>query len=189
MLSLHGAMFTGGDYMQRWRPRIGDRYAMLCPTYTSQDSVTGIWGHWWSDEAERFVLAALDRTAAEHPLDPGRIMLMGMSNGGIGAYFLAIRHPERFAAVVPMAGALPPSQWDRLSSLIPLGVYLIHGVHDQVMPVQDTDRVHRKLSELGHPNLVYVRHEWTHPQAGGHFFPVEALPELIAWLARVRRTP
>ena len=53
-------------------------------------------------------MAELDRTIAEFRVDPARVYLHGYSMGGGGGYRLACRWPERFAAVVVVAGRVEP---------------------------------------------------------------------------------
>jgi len=67
-------------------------------------------------------------------------------------------------------------------------LYIIHGRQDQVMPVSLSRTIDGALTDLGYPH-VYREHDRTHPMAGGHFFPREELPDLIAWLADRRRNP
>jgi S-formylglutathione hydrolase FrmB len=50
------------------------------------------------DFTVRRVMAELDFVQAEFPTDPARAYARGGSMGGIGAVFLAYRHPDRFAA-------------------------------------------------------------------------------------------
>ena len=50
------------------------------------------------------ILALLDKLVPELGADPKRITLAGQSMGGNGAWMLAAKAPERFAAVVPVCG-------------------------------------------------------------------------------------
>jgi pimeloyl-ACP methyl ester carboxylesterase len=45
----------------------------------------------------------LDVICAEYPVDSARIYLCGVSSGGTATWELALRYPDRFAAVVPLA--------------------------------------------------------------------------------------
>ena len=45
----------------------------------------------------------LRKTMREYPVDQDRIYLAGLSSGGNGCWEMAMRYPELFAAVVPMA--------------------------------------------------------------------------------------
>jgi hypothetical protein len=67
-------------------------------------------------------------------------------------------------------------------------VYVLHGVEDQVMPVQLSRDLVQEMKRREVPYL-YREHDLTHPHAGGHFFPRQELPALIAWFDQQRRTP
>jgi len=54
-----------------------------------------------------FFEALLGELTAELPIDTDRIYATGHSNGGIMAFSLAMRLPERFAAVASCTGAMP----------------------------------------------------------------------------------
>ena len=55
-------------------------------------------------EQLKIVLGILDETLAAYPVDSQRVYLTGLSMGGYGAWDLAVRFPERFAAVAPICG-------------------------------------------------------------------------------------
>jgi hypothetical protein len=48
------------------------------------------------------------------------------------------------------------------------------------MPVELSRTIAQELTRLGYP-YTYREHDRTHPVAGGHYFPREELPDLIAW--------
>lgn len=111
ILFLHGAGERGADGLRpteiglaeaiRWNR---DRFPALVvfPQVTHPDS-------FWAGADKLMTLAALDATIAEFGGDPDRIYLTGLSMGGFGTWRTAAEHPERFAAVVPIAaGRLDP---------------------------------------------------------------------------------
>lgn len=63
---------------------------------------------WFYPQMQELVMAELDRTIAEFRVDPTRVYLHGYSMGGSGSYRLAYKWPERFAAVVVVAGRVEP---------------------------------------------------------------------------------
>ena len=67
-------------------------------------------------------------------------------------------------------------------------LYVIHGARDQIMPVWLSRNVTNELARLGIA-YTYREHEWTHPHAGGHFFPRQELPVLVEWFRKQRRDP
>lgn len=52
---------------------------------------------------EQDILDLVDWAEANYDIDPDRIYLMGFSFGGRGAYVIALKNPDRFAAVAPLA--------------------------------------------------------------------------------------
>jgi hypothetical protein len=59
----------------------------------------------WRWMGERDVLDVLDDVQRHYNVDPERVVLGGLSNGGVGAYNIGMRHAWRFSAVTAIAGA------------------------------------------------------------------------------------
>ncbi len=60
-------------------------------------------GRWLPESAEvRNVLKALDYVIRRHRIDPGRIYITGITEGGDGVWRLAEAYPGRWAALVPV---------------------------------------------------------------------------------------
>ena len=49
----------------------------------------------------------LDDLLAQYPFDPRKLALMGFSQGGVMAYSLGLRDPQRYAGLVAMSSWLP----------------------------------------------------------------------------------
>ena len=180
ILCLHGAGFTGEAYLERWVPRLEDRYILACPTMVG--------GAWWTRFAEEVILEILDSLSQEYHIDPDRVFLSGMSNGGIGAWIIGMHHADRFAGIAPMASGLDDVMFPFVENLINTPVYVIHGENDQVMPVRLSRDLVEEMKRHGVP-YEYREHQWTHNHAGGHFFPRQELPALITWFDEQRRAP
>jgi pimeloyl-ACP methyl ester carboxylesterase len=180
IVCLHGYGFTGEEYLERWRARLGEGYLLACPTYPS--------GAWFTRHAEELVLETIREVRRQYHIDSNRIFLTGMSNGGIGAWLIGMHHAPLFAGLAPMASGLDNVLMPFLANLRSTPVYIIHGAKDQVMPVDLSRSIARELDVLGYP-YVYREHQREHPIAGGHYFPKEELPELIAWFNSQRREP
>jgi len=132
------------------------------------------------------VLATLHAVQSRYHIDPDRVFLTGMSNGGIGVYLIGSHYASLFAGLAPMASGLDDVLLPFLHNLRHTSVYLIHGAQDQVMPVELSRTIAQELTRLGYP-FTYREHDRTHPVAGGHYFPREELPELVAWFDAHRR--
>jgi hypothetical protein len=180
VVCLHGAGFTGEAYLERWQARLGEDYVLACPTVPM--------GAWFTRGAEELVLATIRSVQRRYHIDPDRIFLTGMSNGGIGAWVIGMHDAPLFAGIAPMASGLDNVLMPFLANLRSTPIYIIHGAKDQVMPVELSRTIAQELTRLGYP-FVYREHDREHPMAGGHYFPREELPELVTWLNAQRRIP
>lgn len=180
VVCLHGAGFTGEAYLDRWKSRLGERYILACPTYPA--------GAWFTRRAEDLVLATVQLVQQRYRIDPNRIFLSGMSNGGIGAWLIGMHHAPLFAGLAPMASGIDDVLFPFLENLRTTPVYIIHGSQDQVMPVELSRKLAGELKNLDYP-FIYREHDRTHAMAGGHFFPREELPDLVKWFDNQRRMP
>ena len=180
VVCLHGAGFTGDAYLERWQARLGEHYVLACPTIPM--------GAWFTRDAEELVLATIRSVQRRYHIDPDRVFLTGMSNGGIGAWMIGMHDAPLFAGIAPMASGLDHVMMPFLANLRSTPIYIIHGAKDQVMPVEFSRAITQELTKLGYP-FVYREHDREHPMAGGHYFPREELPELITWLNAQRRNP
>lgn len=68
----------------------------------------------WKSAAEIDVLEAIDAVAARYPIDRDRIVLMGFSMGGAGAWHLGAHYAERWAAVHAGAGFVDVVRYQKL---------------------------------------------------------------------------
>ena len=180
VVCLHGAGFTGEAYLERWQARLGEDYVLACPTVPM--------GAWFTRGAEELVLSTIRSVQRRYHIDPDRIFLTGMSNGGIGAWVIGMHDAPLFAGIAPMASGLDNVLMPFLANLRSTPIYIIHGTKDQVMPVELSRTITEELTRLGYP-FVYREHDREHPMAGGHYFPREELPELVNWLNAQRRNP
>ena len=106
----------------------------------------------WVGTPAEVALAALNRTLDEFHADRDRVYLTGLSMGGHGAWYLAYRHPELFAAVAPICGwildnpefkgsvpVVPADSGDPMQALARrlahTPIWIFHGEMDNTVPV------------------------------------------------------
>ncbi len=81
----------------------------------------------------------LDSLIIKYNVDPERVYLTGLSMGGFGTWDLAIRSPQRFAAIAPVCGGGKVAEVCQVSK-IPTWVF--HGAKDNVVhPYQSAQMV------------------------------------------------
>jgi polyhydroxybutyrate depolymerase len=81
-----------------------------------------------------FVRALLDTLHQTLSIDPRRIYATGISNGAMFAYRLACDLPGVFAAVAPVAGAMPAALAPVCAHTEPVSVLALQGTADPLMP-------------------------------------------------------
>ena len=77
------------------------------------------------------------------------VAVTGFSQGGVLAFALAVRHPDRIIAAFPISGALPESL---LPERAPKGsppIIALHGQDDTTVPVGPTKRMVHQLKRRG----------------------------------------
>lgn len=92
------------------------------------------------------LMQLLDDMLAAHPIDPGRIYLIGASMGGYGVWDWIVRKPGRFAAAIAVCGGMPEGQAEKLHDL-PLWIF--HGENDGIVPVEESRRAFREILATG----------------------------------------
>jgi poly(3-hydroxybutyrate) depolymerase len=117
--------------------------------------------------SEKDVMNVLAFMRAEFDVDENRIYLLGQSMGGAGAMYLAVKHPDLWAAVA--AGA-PPIQHTsetivNFAAIRRMPVVLVHGDRDALVTVEVSRRLSNLMKEL---RMTYEYHEipgGSHPNA------------------------
>jgi predicted peptidase len=90
---------------------------------------------YWENELDKLD-ALFDEVLDTYAIDPDRIYLTGLSMGGYGAWHYALKHPERFAAVVPIAGGYIHGSDEvpqKLCDLKDVPIWVFHGAADDVV--------------------------------------------------------
>ena len=108
----------------------------------------------WNTIADE-VMAMVDQVLAAYKGDPRRVYLTGLSYGGMGTWYLAAKHPEKFAAMAPVVGFGSPDMAPALArAKLPMWVFA--GGRDAVVPVKHFYPLLNKLEELGHPDVRFT---------------------------------
>lgn len=125
------------------------------------------------------MLAVLDYVIERHRIDPDRVYLTGLSNGGGGVWRLVEAEPWRWAAVAAVSSAYRPARHPPL----PVPAWIFHGAKDRIAPVASDRELVAELRALG----AEVR--YTEYPDRGHAIWDRAYsdPALYDWLGRQRR--
>ncbi len=151
----------------------------------------------WRGIAADIAFAALDAATREFNADPDRTYLTGLSMGGYGTWELSLLRPNRFAAIVPICGALlAPSDERELFvdavaheadpyaalalRLKDMPIWMFHGARDDQVPIRD-DRLTIKALHAAGSDARYTEFPDANHNAWDAAYSTEALwPWLFA---------
>src|SRR3989454_4569117 len=167
ILFLHGAGERGDDGLLQTNVGLGpairqnpSRYpAIVVFPQVPRDSQ-------WVGAPAEMAVAALQQTMREFHVDPSRVYLTGLSMGGHGTWYIAYRHAELFAAIVPICGwvrdfpqfrgsqpVVPGDSTSIMPNLVQrLGkvpIWIFHGEVDQVVNVNGSREPAAALKAAG----------------------------------------
>ena len=154
----------------------------------------------WTGRPARAAMAALDAVTKEYRTDADRVYLTGLSMGGHGVWYLAYRHPERFAAVAPVCGwvsklpqfpqrahVVPPNDGPPFESLArklkSVPIWIFHGELDTAVPVNESRQAADALKAAA-ANVRYTEFLGTNHNS---WDPTYASVEFTNWLFAQRR--
>lgn len=129
---------------------------------------------------EQDLLDILDHTSATLQTDPAKVYLTGLSYGGFGTWYIASKHPDRFAAIVPVVGFGHPDLMEPIAES-QMGVWCFSGGRDYIVHPQYFYTGLNKLEELGHKNVMYTIHADMGHDAWTRVYKSE---ELYQWMLK-----
>jgi predicted peptidase len=107
-------------------------------------------------------------------VDDSRIYLWGHSMGGAGAYHLAARHPDVWAALAVAAPAPLRDRIDDLDDFRHIPVLVLHGDADGTVPVELSRTWVARMRELG------MEHLYVEVPGGDHSSFINDDPDMIS---------
>jgi phospholipase/carboxylesterase len=167
IFAMHGWGSNAMD-LQGLAPFVADgRFLVICPQGSFEVEIGAINGYGWYqmrpgsqpdpekvDAAVDQLREFLDEASARYPVDPRKVVVAGFSQGGMMAYSLAMRWPERFAALVTIGSAFPErlaSEVTNHEALAQLPTMVQHGRADQAIEIARARKSVEALRELKVP--------------------------------------
>ena len=134
-------------------------------------------GDWDNHQSESDVLKLLSYLDEHYNFDPNKILVMGYSMGGIGTWYLAARHQERFGAGIVMASPVA-REYLALEWRIPMCV--IHSRQDEYFPFEGTEYAIKQLTNQG------AKIKFLPVEGATHFNTVDMIKPLQSTLPWIR---
>ncbi|MCW5827882.1 MAG: hypothetical protein KIT79_01075 [Deltaproteobacteria bacterium] len=164
---LHGAFGGSGEFLSLWLRTLH--------TWCWYGLAPKSRGATWDEKTDfPLILAEMRRLMAEEYIDPGKVLVTGLSDGGSAAYELGFANPNLFTGVSCVSGVLKP--WVPVETAAQkLPVHVIHGTSDFLFPVQTARLAEQRLKAAGCP-VTYRE-----LQGLSHTYPVSKNREIAEW--------
>jgi polyhydroxybutyrate depolymerase len=111
-----------------------------------------------------FFDALLARLSADYRIDPDRVYVLGMSNGGYFAHLVGKERSKTVAAVASHSGPLGLQTAFGINAERKFPVLIIHGDADRLLPVdwarENRDKYKREGHEVQYVELAGLGHLW-----------------------------
>ena len=135
-----------------------------------------------SELSEKDVMNVLDLVKKDFTIDPQRIYLMGHSMGGGGTLHLALKYPDLWAGLAPIAPAIfrPASDVKKIKHI---PIILVQGDKDNLVKVE---RVRPWAEEMKKLEMV---HEYIEVPGGGHVdIAFQNMPKIFEFFAKHQKS-
>jgi predicted peptidase len=88
-----------------------------------------------------------NEVTTKYRVDTNNVYLTGVSLGGEGTWYLAIKYPEKFAAIAPMSGFTRNMDYimKNTDRLIDIPIWAFHGKEDKVVQFEETEWMINRL--------------------------------------------
>ncbi len=129
-----------------------------------------------------------------YPIDENRVYIVGSSDGAMGTYTQLKFHKERYAAAIPMMGAILDEDTNIYKVIKDIPIWAVHSENDKVVPINNytytkdwngTNIVVQKLKNIGKENIKYTRYKKLGHRASFFFMMKE---NWIEWIFKQSKT-
>ncbi|MCA1744772.1 MAG: prolyl oligopeptidase family serine peptidase [Bacteroidales bacterium] len=125
---------------------------------------------------QRMVIDLVHHLLTSEAVDPERLYIMGLSMGAMGTFEILARHPQLFAAAIPICGAGNVAAAVNYAPYTSL--WITHGAMDEVVPVKFSQEMYHAL-KTAEADVTYTEF----PDANHNAWdPTFELPGLLDWL-------
>jgi phospholipase/carboxylesterase len=174
VMALHGGSGSGRAFLWSWlRDARAHGAIVISPTALGET-----WALSGPDVDTPNLLGVLDEVRGGWTIDPSRLLLTGMSDGGTFSYVSGLEPGSPFTHLAPIAAAFHPmlAQMADSGRIAGLPIHVAHGVLDWMFPIQMAREARDALSAAG-AKVTYCELEDL-----SHTYPREVNPRIVAWM-------
>jgi phospholipase/carboxylesterase len=177
-MALHGGSGNGRGFLWSWLREARSQGAILvAPTATKST-----WALMGEDTDTSNLVRILDSVRSRWNIDPTRLLLTGMSDGGTFCYVTGLEGASPFTHLAPISATFHPLMTEMADAqrLRGLPVYIVHGRLDWMFPVQVARQTKDALAAAG-ADVTYRELDDL-----SHCYPREMNAPILNWLAGKR---
>jgi phospholipase/carboxylesterase len=177
VVALHGGSGNGRNFLWSWL-RDARSFAAILVTPTA---IGPTWALMGEDRDTPNITRIIDLVRARYRIDPKRMLLTGLSDGGTFCYVSGLERDSPFTHLAPVAATFHPLMAELADAerLRGLPIHIVHGALDWMFPVEVARHARALLARAG-ANVIYREIDDL-----SHTYPREINPELLRWLNEV----
>lgn len=188
VLFLHGAGERGKDGLKQTQVGLGpivkkqaDSFPFIVVFPQAENMKERLLGGWLAETSDgRRAIKILDTVLKDYSIDARQQVLTGWSMGGYGAWSMAAAFPNRWSAVVPLAGG-GKTEW--ASKLKDVSIWAFHGAKDRVvLPAESKQMIQAVKQAGGNPRF-------SEPNVGHNVWQVAYTKPLFDWMQNPALVP
>lgn len=175
VMGLHGGSGNGRGFLWRWLRDARSLGAIL----VTPTAVSSTWALMGEDADTANLSRILDSVRSRWNIDPARLLLTGMSDGGTFSYVSGLESASPFTHLAPVAATFHPlmAQMADAERLRRLPIHIVHGKLDWMFPVQTARQARDALTAVG-ADVTYREIDNL-----SHCYPREMNAPILKWLA------
>jgi phospholipase/carboxylesterase len=174
VMALHGGSGNGRGFLWSWLRDARSHGAILvAPTATGNT-----WALMGEDTDTPNLARIFSSVQARWNVDPKRVLLTGMSDGGTFCYVTGLESASPFTHLAPVAATFHPLMAEMADAerLRGLPIHIVHGRLDWMFPVQVARQAREALTAAG-ADVTYRELDDL-----SHTYPREINAEMLRWL-------
>jgi phospholipase/carboxylesterase len=176
VVALHGGSGNGRGFLWSWlRDARSFGAILVAPTATGST-----WALMGEDTDTPNLARILDIVRRRCNVDPAKLLLTGMSDGGTFCYVTGLESASPFTHLAPVAATFHPLMAEIADAerLRGLPIHIVHGRLDWMFPVQVARQTQAALTAAG-ADVTYRELDDL-----SHCYPREMNPAILRWLCR-----
>jgi phospholipase/carboxylesterase len=174
VVALHGGAGSGRSFLWTWLRDARSHGAILAAPTATGDT----WALMGPDPDTPSLARLVEAMRARWRIDPARILLTGMSDGGTFAYVTGLEAGSPFTHLAPVSAAFHPmlAQMADAGRIAGLPIHIAHGALDWMFPVAMAREARDALTAAG-AAVTYREFDDL-----SHTYPRELNRDLLTWL-------